>query len=79
LSEHSYKQAPYQEVTKEEYEQAVKSMPSRIPWESLPLYELEDTTTGSQELACVASSGGFGCDVDITPEQLSRVSSSYNN
>jgi ribonucleoside-triphosphate reductase (thioredoxin) len=63
LSEHSYKQAPYQEVTKEEYEQAVKSMPSRIPWESLPLYELEDTTTGSQELACTAGA----CDVvDIT-------------
>ena len=63
LSEHSYKQAPYQEVTKEEYDQAVKSMPSRIPWESLPLYELEDTTTGSQELACTAGA----CDVvDIT-------------
>ena len=63
LSEHSYKQAPYQEITKEEYEQAVKSMPSRIPWESLPLYELEDTTTGSQELACTAGA----CDVvDIT-------------
>ena len=29
-------------------------MPTRIPWESLPLYGLEDTTTGSQDLACVA-------------------------
>jgi ribonucleoside-triphosphate reductase (thioredoxin) len=62
LSEHSYKQAPYQEVTKEEYDKAVSNMPNRIPWESLPLYELEDTTTGSQELACTAGS----CDtVDL--------------
>lgn len=53
-SEHSYKQAPYQEVTKEEYEEAFAKMPNNIPWQSLPLYELEDTTTGTQDLACVA-------------------------
>ena len=59
LSEHSYKQAPYQEVSEAEYEAALKAMPKRIPWESLPLYELEDSTTGSQELACTAGA----CDV----------------
>jgi len=59
-SEHTYKQAPYQEITKEEYDLAVKSMPNNIPWESLPLYELEDTTTGSQELACTSATG---CEV----------------
>jgi ribonucleoside-diphosphate reductase alpha chain len=59
LSEHSYKQAPYQEVSEAEYEAALAAMPKRIPWESLPLYELEDTTTGSQELACTGNS----CDV----------------
>jgi ribonucleoside-diphosphate reductase alpha chain len=53
-SEHTYKQAPYQEISKEEYNEMVKAMPNRIPWESLPLYELEDTTSGSQELACTA-------------------------
>jgi ribonucleoside-diphosphate reductase alpha chain len=53
-SEHSYKQAPYQEITKEEYEEALAKMPNNIPWQSLPLYELEDTTTGVQDLACVA-------------------------
>ena len=53
-SEHSYRQAPYQEITKEEYDEAVARMPTRIPWESLPLYELEDTTTGTQDLACTA-------------------------
>lgn len=58
-SEHSYKQAPYQEITQKEYEDLVSAMPKNIPWESLPLYELEDTTTGSQELACT----GNACDV----------------
>lgn len=53
-SEHTYKQAPYQEISKQEYDQMLSKMPKRIPWESLPLYELEDTTTGSQDLACVA-------------------------
>jgi ribonucleoside-diphosphate reductase alpha chain len=63
LSEHSYKQAPYQEITKEEYEVALSKMPNSIPWQSLPLYELEDTTTGTQDLACVAGA----CEVvDIT-------------
>ena len=61
--EHSYKQAPYQEITKEEYDELVSSFPTNIPWYSLPLYELEDSTAGSQELACTAN----GCDtVDIT-------------
>jgi ribonucleoside-triphosphate reductase len=70
--EHSYKQAPYQEITKEEYEAAVKAMPSRIPWESLPLYETEDGTKGSQELACVA--GAESCDVvDLTENVAERL------
>jgi ribonucleoside-diphosphate reductase alpha chain len=60
-SEHSYRQAPYQEITKDEYEKLLSSMPKQIPWKSLPLYEMEDTTTGSQELACVAGAGS--CDV----------------
>ena len=63
-SEHTYRQAPYQEISKEEYEEWVGKMPKNIPWASLPLYELEDTTTGSQELSCTAGS----CDVvDISP------------
>jgi len=54
--EHSYKQAPYQSCTKEEYEEALKNMPTNIPWEMLTVYETEDGTTGSQELSCVAGS-----------------------
>jgi ribonucleoside-diphosphate reductase alpha chain len=56
----TYKQAPYTEVTKEEYEAWIaKHPPVTINWDDLQLYETEDGTTGSQELAC--SSGG--CDV----------------
>ena len=58
-SEHSYKQAPYQPISEKEYKEALASMPKRIPWESLPLYEIEDSTTGSQELACTAGA----CDI----------------
>jgi len=53
-SEHTYKQAPYQEITKEEYETAVNQMPKTIDWSILSLYEKVDSTTGSQELSCVA-------------------------
>jgi len=54
-SNHSYVQAPYQEITKEEYEEAHSKMPKTIDWSALSLYELEDTTTGTQAFACVAS------------------------
>jgi ribonucleoside-triphosphate reductase (thioredoxin) len=50
-SDHVYKQAPYQEITKEEYETFVDSFPL-IDWGNLK--EEEDTTTGTQELSCTA-------------------------
>ena len=50
-SDHVYKQAPYQEITKEEYDSFVASFPS-IDWGNLK--EEEDTTTGTQELSCAA-------------------------
>ena len=53
-SEHTYVQAPYQEVTKEQYEELVIKMPKTINWAALSMYELEDSTTGSQALACVS-------------------------
>ncbi len=49
----SYKQAPYQEVTKEEYDKFIADHPMPIiDWADLSKFETEDTTTGSQELAC---------------------------
>ena len=62
-SEHSYKQAPYQEISKQEYEKALKEMPENIDWTILSLYEKFDGTTGSQELSCVA---GYCEVVDIS-------------
>lgn len=50
-SDHVYKQAPYQEITKEEYDAFVASFPV-IEWGNLK--EEEDTTTGTQELSCTA-------------------------
>ena len=56
FSEHTYKQAPYQDIDKKEYDKLTKSMPSAIDWSMLKDFEKEDTTTGSKDLACVAGS-----------------------
>lgn len=61
-SDHTYKQAPYQECTKEVYEAALAVMPSGIDWTRLSDFEKEDTTVSSQTLAC---SGGSCEIVDI--------------
>lgn len=58
-TEHIYKQAPYQDITAEEYADLAARMPTSIRWEDLTFYETEDGTTGSQELSCAAG----GCDV----------------
>jgi len=63
-SEHTYKQAPYQEILKEEYDALVAKMPSNIRWEDLSFYETEDGTSTNATLAC--SSDG-NCElVDIS-------------
>ena len=62
-SDHTYKQAPYQDITKEEYDALSKKMPRNVDWTLLSNYEREDNTTGTQELACNAGA----CEiVDIT-------------
>ena len=53
-SDHTYAQAPYQDIDKEQYETLKKQMPSQIDWTALALYEKEDSTSGSQTLACTA-------------------------
>jgi ribonucleoside-diphosphate reductase alpha chain len=63
-SDHSYKQAPYQEVSKEDYDDLVEKMPKSIRWEDLSFYETEDGTSTNATLAC--SSDG-NCElVDIS-------------
>ena len=56
FDEHVYKQAPYQDVEREEYLELKNIMPKSIDWSKLSDYEKEDTTTGSKEFACVAGS-----------------------
>lgn len=58
-SDHVYKQAPYQPCSQEAYEAAAKDMPSSIDWNLLSYYEKDDSTTGTQELACV----GGACEI----------------
>lgn len=52
----TYKQAPYQECTKEEYEELKANTPDTIDWSRLSEYEQEDTTVSSQSLACTGNS-----------------------
>ena len=53
--EHSYKQAPYQDIDRNEYLKLHKNMPVNLDFKELQNYESEDNTTGSQELACVGN------------------------
>ena len=64
-TDHIYKQAPYQDITREEYLEWKKKMPKTIDFSLLSNYESEDNTTGSQELACT---GGVCELVDTTQE-----------
>jgi len=63
FSEHTYQQAPYQDIDKNKYESLMKTMPKSIDWSKLQDFEKEDTTSGGRELACTADA----CEiVDIT-------------
>lgn len=55
----SYKQAPYQEITKNEYDKWLQKMPRDIDWNELASYESTDLTNGARELACTSGE----CDV----------------
>jgi ribonucleoside-diphosphate reductase alpha chain len=54
-SDHTYRQAPYQDCTETDYYMMLADMPTNVDWSLLSAYETEDTTTGSQSLACSAS------------------------
>ncbi len=59
-SEHVYRLAPYEAITEERYNELMKNFPT-IDFSKLVLYEMEDGTTGSKELACVSGT----CEIDI--------------
>jgi ribonucleoside-diphosphate reductase alpha chain len=50
----TYRQAPYEECTKEQYEAMLEKMPKTIDWDSL--VEYDDNVEGVQTLACTGSS-----------------------
>ena len=55
-SEHTYKQAPYQDCDEKEYNDLLNKMPTSVDWSKLSEYEKSDMTVGSQELACSSGS-----------------------
>lgn len=62
-SEHTYRQAPYEDCDEATYKQFSADMPKEIDWSLLSAYEFEDTTSGSQTLSCTAGN----CEiVDVT-------------
>lgn len=52
----AYQQAPYEEITKEKYEEMVSTFPTEFNWDVI---EESDVTEGAQELACV----GGACEI----------------
>jgi len=52
-SEHIYPQAPYQDLTKEQYLENLKNFPV-IDWAKFDAYEVDDATVNMHELACVS-------------------------
>jgi len=62
-NEHTYQQAPYQEVEEVKYKDLLSLMPSSIAWSELSNYEKEDNTVAMQTMACT----GDVCEiVDLT-------------
>lgn len=63
FSDHSYRQAPYQDCTVDEYHALLVKMPKDVDWLLLSKYENEDNTVGNQTFAC----SGDKCEiVDLT-------------
>ena len=54
-SDHTYQQAPYQDINVDEYNEWKQTYGEvNIDWDKLTEFEKEDNTTGSRELACTA-------------------------
>ena len=56
-SNHTYQQAPYEEINEEQYKELASKMPGEVNWQEL--LEKDDNTEGSQTLACV----GGTCEI----------------
>jgi ribonucleoside-diphosphate reductase alpha chain len=66
FSDHTYRQAPYQDCTEQEYDELLSKMPKKVNWGTLAEFETQDYTSSSQEFACTSEKG---CEiVDISPQ-----------
>jgi len=62
-SGHTYKQAPYQDITEDEYNKMMESMPKSVDWLKMKEYEVDDSAVNHKEMAC----NGTTCEiVDLT-------------
>ena len=52
-SDHSYQQAPYQEISEKEYEELIAKLP-QFDWQQLSDFEKDDATVNTKELACTS-------------------------
>ena len=59
FSDHTYRQAPYQDCSEDEYQKLLGEMPKNVDWSLLSNYESTDLTLGAQEMACAAG----GCEI----------------
>lgn len=58
-SDHNYAQAPYQEISQEEYIMVDNQMPEHLKLELLEVYETDDMTTSAREYSCT----GGTCEI----------------
>ena len=70
-TDHVYKLAPYEEITKGRYEELAEDFPD-IDFSKIVLYEYDDNTQGAKELACVSGT----CDIDYVPTEEHKVTKS---
>jgi len=54
-ADHSYRQAPYQEISEEEYNEWLTKTTDKVDWNLITEYEKEDSTENTKELACTAN------------------------
>ena len=58
-SDHSYQQAPYEEIDEATYLKLVSELPTELPMDLLAKMEGDDMTTGTREFACT----GGACEI----------------
>jgi len=66
--DHVYQLAPYEEITKEKYEEMITRWPN-VDFSKIVAYEKEDETQGAKELACVSGV----CEIDLSPKVTASV------